>query len=300
VTDTILQFFVGGMLLCFVVWLKLRDVRKGVEVSAPTATRLRVWVKTFTEVAVSLFAIACILDPLIPGPAALTVNVPADPAEYPTLLENLRVCVSPFGFRGPAGGNRISCTAFDDDGFAEVVVNLAALETRVHITVFDETRPSELIYNVTEYVSPFVRRQLLVDTVCLSRKENEMNHKVTFTLVALFIFACLLIFKSSATSTTSEFQIKTPRANAVVQGEVNEVCGVGADPAGTVEVEVLTDHWYLQDGDARINREDGTWCFSPVHLAGKGTFNNHTLRATVIKDGRRVKSTAVSGIVRAR
>jgi hypothetical protein len=286
------------MLLCFIVWLKLRDVQKGVEVSAPTASRLRAWVKTFTEVAVSLFAVACILDPLIPGPAALTVKVPTESASYPTLLENLRVCVSPFGFGGPAGGNRISCTVFDRDGSAEVVVNLAAFETRVHIAVFDETRPSELIYNLTEYVSPFARRQMLVETVRLSRKENEMNHRAAYVLFALFVFGCLVLFSASAKSAASDFEIKTPHANAVVQGEVNEVCGVGADPAGTVQVEVLTNSWYLQDGDARVN-SDGNWCFSPVHFAGKGTFNNHTLRATIVKEGRRVKSATVGGIVRA-
>jgi hypothetical protein len=124
-----------------------------------------------------------------------------------------------------------------------------------------------------------------------------MNCKLNCCITALSTILCLLVFSSLAKSTSPEFQITTPGPNAVVQGEVIEVSGGGADPTGTVEIEVLTNDWYLQDGKARINA-NGTWTFSPVHLAGKGIYNNHTIRATIVKDGRRVKSVTVSGIVR--
>lgn len=108
---------------------------------------------------------------------------------------------------------------------------------------------------------------------------------------------CVALICCFAKSSGTDFQITTPRPNVVVAGEVIEVAGVGADPSGTVEIEVLTNQWYLQDGQARINA-DGTWTFSPVHLGGQGRYNNHTIRATIIKDGRRGKSVTVSGIVR--
>ena len=102
---------------------------------------------------------------------------------------------------------------------------------------------------------------------------------------------------SAEEPTKSNLQISSPRANSVVSGEVIELIGVGADPAGTLEVEVLTNRWYLQDGKTRIN-SDGAWTFSPVYVSGQGTFNNHTIRVTQTNDGRRGTSATVVGIVR--
>jgi hypothetical protein len=121
-----------------------------------------------------------------------------------------------------------------------------------------------------------------------------MNHLQFRKLMAVLI---LLFLALPSMSATPDFQITAPKANSVVPGEVIEVSGVGADPNGTIEVQVLTNQWYTQDGTARINA-DGSWTFSPVHLAGQGSFNNHILRATIIKDGRRGKSVTVAGIVR--
>ena len=95
----------------------------------------------------------------------------------------------------------------------------------------------------------------------------------------------------------TEFQIFSPRANSVVPGQMVGVSGAGADPAGTIEVEVLTNDWYPQTGRARVNA-DGTWTYSPVFLSGQGPFNNHTIKATIVKDGRRGRSVSVGGIVR--
>jgi hypothetical protein len=116
-------------------------------------------------------------------------------------------------------------------------------------------------------------------------------------VVSLLTIVCLSIFAFSANSATPDFQITSPRANAVVAGEVIEVSGVGADPSASIELEVLTNAYYVQDGHGRVNA-DGTWTYGPVHLAGKGPYNNHTLKATIIKNGQRGKSTTVAGIVR--
>src|ERR1039457_6655656 len=118
-----------------------------------------------------------------------------------------------------------------------------------------------------------------------------------FSKLVLISAICLSGFASSAHPSQSQFKISQPHANSVVPGEVIEISGTGADPAATLEVEVLTNDWYLQDGKSRIN-PDGSWTFSPVHLAGKGPYNNHTIRVTQIKDGRRGGSVTVTGIVR--
>ena len=95
----------------------------------------------------------------------------------------------------------------------------------------------------------------------------------------------------------AELRITYPTANAAVPGRVIEIRGTGADPNGTLEVEVLTNDWYVQTGRARINK-DGSWSYGPCHLGGEGEFNNHTIRVTIVKKGKRGESTSVGGIVR--
>ena len=120
-----------------------------------------------------------------------------------------------------------------------------------------------------------------------------MNH--TLTPRYLLLLASLSLFLGTATA--ADLQITSPRPNAVVPGEVIEVSGVGADPSASIQIEVLTNAYYIQDGQARVNA-DGTWTYGPVHLAGKGIYNNHTVRATIVKNGQRGKAVTVSGIVR--
>jgi hypothetical protein len=115
--------------------------------------------------------------------------------------------------------------------------------------------------------------------------------------LCLFAIAIPAIVTSSATLAAADFQILSPRPNTVVPGQVVEISGTGADPTGTIEVEVLTNDWYFQTGKASVN-SDGTWTYSPVFLSGQGTYNNHTIKATIVKNGRRGKSVSVGGIVR--
>ena len=95
----------------------------------------------------------------------------------------------------------------------------------------------------------------------------------------------------------AELQITYPASGSTVPTRIVEVRGTGADPSGTIEVEVLTNQWYPQDGMPRINA-DGSWSYGPCHLAGEGEYNNHTIRVTIIKGGKRGESTSVGGIVR--
>lgn len=99
------------------------------------------------------------------------------------------------------------------------------------------------------------------------------------------------------TAASKPLGITFPAANTRVSGPIIEVTGEGADPKGQLEVSVLTNDWYLQNGTATINA-DGTFSYAPVYVSGEGKFNNHTVRVVVIKDGKRIASTSVAGIVR--
>jgi hypothetical protein len=120
--------------------------------------------------------------------------------------------------------------------------------------------------------------------------------KLTCAITACVLFAALSLTRP-ALPVEPQLEITSPKANATVSGEVIELTGTGADPSGMLEVEVLTNQWWPQDGAGRIN-PDGSWTYSPVYLSGKGSFNNHAIRVTQIKDHRRGKSTIVAGIVR--
>lgn len=113
-------------------------------------------------------------------------------------------------------------------------------------------------------------------------------------LCVLMLCAILLFYTRSA---QAKLKISYPLSNSTVPARVVEIKGVGADPSGTIEIEVLTNEWYRQDGTPRIN-PDGSWTYGPCHLAGQGQFNNHTIRVTIIKGGKRGESTSVSGVVR--
>jgi len=119
-----------------------------------------------------------------------------------------------------------------------------------------------------------------------------MKAKLAIALCVMFAVAAL-----TALAGDVQLQITSPRPNTTVTAGVIQLSGTGADPAGTLEVEVLTNQWWPQDGVARINA-DGSWTYSPVYVSGQGVFNNHTIRVTEIKDHKRGKSTSVAGIVR--
>src|SRR4051812_24425022 len=100
--------------------------------------------------------------------------------------------------------------------------------------------------------------------------------RTTFIALAL----CLLVAGSmlSGQATKVQFKITYPTPNSSVSGETIELKGVGADPAGQLKVEVLTNKWWLQDqGTSRIE-SDGSWSYGPCYLSGQGNHNNHTIR----------------------
>jgi hypothetical protein len=102
---------------------------------------------------------------------------------------------------------------------------------------------------------------------------------------------------SISTAANAQIKITYPAANSTVAGEVIEIKGTGADQKGQIQVQVLTNKWYIQDGTATVN-PDGTWSYAPCNLSGQGTFSNHTIRVTVIRDGKAGSSDSVAGIRR--
>ena len=104
-------------------------------------------------------------------------------------------------------------------------------------------------------------------------------------------------FRFTTSNSSFDFRITFPEKNEEVRGEIIEIEGRGAIQGTVIEVSVLTNDWYIQDGKAEINK-DGTWTYAPCYLAGKGKFNNHTIRARLFKDGEIMATTKVRGVVR--
>ena len=112
--------------------------------------------------------------------------------------------------------------------------------------------------------------------------------------IAIIVFIVLTVTASEA---GAPLKIDYPANGARVSGKVIELRGSGADPKAQIEVSVLTNEWYVQNGRATINA-DGTWSYSPCYLSGQGQYNNHTVRVTLIANGNRTVSARVRGIVR--
>lgn len=111
------------------------------------------------------------------------------------------------------------------------------------------------------------------------------------------ILVGVVVWLGVASPAAAQLKITFPLDNARVSGKVIEVSGVGADPKAQLEVSVLTNEWYVQNGKAVINA-DGSWSYSPVYVSGQAQFNNHTIRVTVISAGKRGASAIVRGVVR--
>lgn len=160
--ETIIQFVIGGLLLCALMALDREHFRELIQACFPDSLKLQHWVKLTTKIAVIAGAATCWLDPLIPGSAALTVSVPANSAIYPKtgVMDNLRLRVAPTGLAGPAGGGRIDHVAFDATGSTEVTAKMTFLETALNLQLYDQTDPDHILRSVNIYISPFVRQRI--------------------------------------------------------------------------------------------------------------------------------------------
>jgi len=96
---------------------------------------------------------------------------------------------------------------------------------------------------------------------------------------------------------SSQFRLIYPISDSVVPTNIIMLRGVGALRDDNFEVEVFTNDWYPQTGQAKID-PDGSWTYGPCYLSGQGAFNNHTIRVTLIRNGVRVASAIATGIRR--
>jgi hypothetical protein len=134
----IIEFVAGGALLCLLMGVKSWESGELIRLFAPDCTTLKRWQKALTRLAISTVAATCLLDPLVPGTARLTVKVSAPHQRYMTLPENLYVHVVPLGLFGQAGGDRISNVELGMDGSAEVLATLTYFDTSVLVQVSTE------------------------------------------------------------------------------------------------------------------------------------------------------------------
>ncbi len=159
-TGTVLQFLLAAFALVVMVWVELTDI---VRLLCPADwKRLSAWLKRAIQVVAVFVATGCIVDPLIPGTANLTIHAPS---AIPMTLDTLVVETIPVGLLGEAGGERTCYDVFDARGISQVTVKLGLLETRVKLRVFDKSAPSRSIITESVYVSPFVRSQLTTKVV---------------------------------------------------------------------------------------------------------------------------------------
>jgi hypothetical protein len=102
---------------------------------------------------------------------------------------------------------------------------------------------------------------------------------------------------ASAAVPAAKFTITFPQDGLKVPSEIIEVKGVGAMKGDVLEVSVLTNKWWTQNGQQTIFG-DGTWSYGPCYLSGKGEFNKHTIRVTLIRNGAQYTSASVQGVAR--
>jgi len=160
--ETMIQYVVGGLLLCALMALDREHFRELMHACFPNSLKLQQWVKLTTKIAMIVGVATCWLDPLIPGSAALTVSVPTTSAIYAKtgMMDNLRLRVAPTGLAGSAGGGRIDHVAFDATGSTEVTAKMTFLETTVNLELYDQTDPDHILRSVNVYISPFVRQHI--------------------------------------------------------------------------------------------------------------------------------------------
>lgn len=292
----LLQYTIGGVLLLLLVLVKGHDFRRLVHLVIDrrrmgTAAWLRALVDLAIAAVLMTAAVDLFVDPLVAGVAQLEIHAPATPA---TTSDHLLVRTVPVGPFGPAGGGRIVLGEFDARGVAILNVPLERLESRVIVDILDTSLPNAVVERRSVYVSPFVRRTLWPQVVNFVEQEESMTsaHSARGLLVLAVVAIGFAVVVSG-----SALKITYPADNAHVSGKVIELTGTGADPMGQLEVSVFTDNNYVQNGKAIVHG-DGSWSYAPVYLSGQGEFNNHTIRVTIISNGKRLSSATVRGIVR--
>lgn len=164
---TIIEFVAGGTLLCLLVGWKSWEIGEFIRLLLPHYPGLKTWQKILTRLAIGAVAVTCLIDPLVPGTARLSVQLSPQYSGYVTLPENVFVRVIPLGLFGQAGGDRISNVDLGADGSAEVLASLTYFDTSVLVQVFDRALPGRPIKSITVPISPFVKRHFLGKTITL-------------------------------------------------------------------------------------------------------------------------------------
>lgn len=113
--------------------------------------------------------------------------------------------------------------------------------------------------------------------------------------VLVFVLVLMPLWTHQALS--QEFAMTYPTNGATVSANPISLEGKGAQTGATIVVSVLTDKWYLQDGQSTI-AADGSWTYGPCYVSGQKNFNSHTIKATLVKGGRILGIAQVRDVVR--
>jgi hypothetical protein len=94
----------------------------------------------------------------------------------------------------------------------------------------------------------------------------------------------------------SAFAIIEPKTKNEVDRNIITVKGVGAKLGDSITVEVLTNKWWLQNGQYNI-KPDGSWTYSPCYLMGRSNFRlHHSIKATLMRGGSAIATSIVEDI----
>jgi hypothetical protein len=143
-----LQFLVGGMLLILVIRWHALDVAELLRKLLPD--KASGVVNRLLLLAVGVFAVMLIFEPLIPGHAVAEIHAPAT---YPTTLENLSVRVTPIG----CGTGAARSGALDRTGVALVPVDFHVLQEHMLVEILDATQDPRLFRHKDVSVSVLQR-----------------------------------------------------------------------------------------------------------------------------------------------
>ncbi len=169
--EQIVQIVAGGLLLSLGIYWKGKEISEivGTVLSSSHSNKPANIIKLCISLGVSITVSSIMVEPLISGNATIEVEAPAK-ERLPTVLDNLRILATPVGLLGKPGAEARVTTRFDASGKAVVNINLAALQSRVELKVYDVASTKNIVAIKSLYISPFVRRQLSAIKVSLKEE----------------------------------------------------------------------------------------------------------------------------------
>ena len=159
----LLEFALGGILL-------YASIRSQLSLFTGLLKRLfkrrHKWIAYVTllvRLVLGIVAGHLLINPFIVGQAKIQICAPK---KYPTVLENLRVRISPLRPNGSIAPERLIYSKFSDNGCVSAIVTFHFFEQYVEAVVYDITQPKNSLFQRVERLSPYARRGLSDKQIC--------------------------------------------------------------------------------------------------------------------------------------